>query len=81
MKKFLISALISFGTLLSTVGLSFADELLVPHYTYRVGPFAANGTAVANGYTDYFLMLNERDGGIGGVLTNPEECELSLIHI
>ena len=46
MKKFLISALISFGTLLSTVGLSFADELLVPHYTYRVGPFAAIGTAV-----------------------------------
>ena len=54
MKKFLISALISFGTLLSTVGVSFADELLVPHFTYRVGPFAANGTAVANGYTEMF---------------------------
>jgi len=75
MKRILISALISLGTLISSVGMSFADELLVPHMTYRVGPFAANGTAVANGFTDYFLMLNERDGGIGGMKVNPEECE------
>ncbi len=75
MKKLLIGAVLSIGTLLSSISLSFADELLVPHYTYRVGPFAANGAIVANGFTDYFLMLNERDGGIGGVKVNPEECE------
>ena len=35
--------------------------------TYRVGPFAAIGTQNANGFVDYLTMLNERDGGIGGV--------------
>ena len=75
MKKFFIGAVMAMGTFLSSVSLSFADELLVPTMSYRVGPFAANGTMVANGFVDYFLMLNERDGGIGGVKVNPEECE------
>ena len=43
MKKLLIGAVMAFGTFISTVSLSFADELLVPHMTYRVGPYAANG--------------------------------------
>jgi branched-chain amino acid transport system substrate-binding protein len=75
MKKIFIGAAMAISTFISTIGLSFADELLVPHMTYRVGPYAANGTMVANGFTDYFLMLNERDGGIGGIKVNPEECE------
>ena len=75
MKKLFIGAVMAIGTFISTISLSFADELLVPHMTYRVGPFAANGTMIANGFTDYFLMLNERDGGIGGIKVNPEECE------
>ena len=75
MKKLFIGAVMAVGTFLSSVSLSFADELLVPTMSYRVGPFAANGTMVANGFVDYFMMLNERDGGIGGVKVNAEECE------
>jgi len=75
MKKHIIGAAVALGTLISTVSMSFAEELLVPHLTYRVGPFAANGTMGANAITDYFTMLNERDGGIGGIKVNPEECE------
>ena len=75
MKKHIIGAAVALGTLFSTVSMSFAEELLVPHLTYRVGPFAANGTMGANAITDYFTMLNERDGGIGGLKVNPEECE------
>ena len=75
MKKHIIGAAVALGTLISTVSMSFAEELLVPHLTYRVGPFAANGTMGANAITDYFTMLNERDGGIGGLKVHPEECE------
>ena len=35
----------------------------------------ARGTPIANGLHDYFTMLNERDGGIGGVKLVVEECE------
>ena len=75
MKKLLIGAVMALGTVFSSVSLSFADELLVPTMSYRVGPYAANGTMIANGFTDYFMMLNERDGGIGGVKVKAEECE------
>ena len=50
-------------------------EHFVPHLTYRTGPFAANGSLLANGFLDYMTMLNERDGGIGGVKVRVEECE------
>ena len=41
--------------------------IYIPLLTYRTGPFGGSGTPVANGMSDYFKMLNERDGGIGGV--------------
>jgi len=52
-----------------------ADGLYVPFFTYRTGPFAGSGIPIANGLTDYLTMLNERDGGIGGVKLIVEECE------
>ena len=52
-----------------------ADGLYVPLFTYRTGPFAGSGTPYANGLTDYLTMLNERDGGIGGIKLIIEECE------
>ena len=52
-----------------------AEELYVPSLTYRTGPFAGGGVPTANGFSDYFAMLNARDGGIGGLKVNLEECE------
>jgi branched-chain amino acid transport system substrate-binding protein len=42
---------------------------------YRTGPYAPNGIPFADGYADYFTLLNERDGGIGGVPVNFMSCE------
>ncbi len=52
-----------------------ADTIYVPLFTYRTGPYANSGIPIANGMHDYLSMLNERDGGIGGVKLNIEECE------
>ena len=51
------------------------DSIYVPLFTYRTGPFARLGQPIADGMHDYLTMLNERDGGIGGVKLNVEECE------
>ena len=51
------------------------DTLFIPSLTNRTGPFAGSGVPFANGYADYFNMLNERDGGIGGAKIIIEECE------
>ena len=50
-------------------------DLVFPSLSYRTGPYAAGGIPFADGYADYFTMLNERDGGIGGVMTRVLECE------
>ena len=52
-----------------------AGQIYVPLLTYRTGPFAGSGIPIANGMRDYLPMLNERDGGIGGVKLVIEECE------
>ncbi len=52
-----------------------ADTIFVPLFTYRTGPYANSGIPIANGMHDYLNMLNERDGGIGGVKLTVEECE------
>ena len=51
------------------------DTIFVPLLTYRTGAFANSGIPIANGMHDYLEMLNERDGGIGGVKIAVEECE------
>ena len=48
-------------------------DLVFPSLSYRTGPYAANGIPFADGYEDYFTLLNERDGGIGGVPTRVVE--------
>lgn len=50
-------------------------DLVFPALNYRTGPYAPGGIPFADGYTDYFTLLNERDGGIGGVKTRVIECE------
>ncbi|MCY4304852.1 MAG: ABC transporter substrate-binding protein [Aestuariivita sp.] len=70
MKKTLFAAIAA--TLVS--GAAMAD-LVFPSLSYRTGPFAAGGIPFADGYADYFTLLNERDGGIGGVPIKVIECE------
>ena len=59
---------------LMAAGPAMAD-LVFPSLSYRTGPYAAGGIPFADGYADYFTLLNQRDGGIGGVMTNVIECE------
>jgi len=66
---------VTMGAAAPITGASAADSIYIPLFTYRTGPFAGSGTPIANGMVDYLTMLNERDGGIGGVKLTVEECE------
>jgi len=50
-------------------------EIFIPLLVYRTGPYAPSGIPIANGFVDYFTLINERDGGINGVKITWEECE------
>lgn len=52
-----------------------AADLVFPDLSYRTGPYAAGGVPFSDGYNDYFTLVNERDGGIGGVKAQVIECE------
>ncbi len=52
-----------------------AADLVFPSLDYRTGPYAPNGIPFADGYADYFTLVNERDGGIGGVKARVLPCE------
>ena len=52
-----------------------AQDLHFPMLSYRTGPYAPGGIPFADGYQDYMTLLNERDGGIGGVPIRISECE------
>jgi branched-chain amino acid transport system substrate-binding protein len=52
-----------------------AEEMFVPNFVYRTGPYAPNGIPFANGASDFIEMLNKRDGGLEGVKILYEECE------
>ena len=70
-------------TLAATAAATLATSLpalaegghFIPVLSYRTGPYAPNGVPFADGYVDYFEMLNYRDGGVGGVPFILEECE------
>lgn len=50
-------------------------ELVIPSLTYRVGPYGNSGIPYSDGFSDYFTLLNERDGGINGQKIEVVECE------
>jgi branched-chain amino acid transport system substrate-binding protein len=52
-----------------------SKEMFIPLLVYRTGPYAPSGIPIANGFVDYFALLNERDGGVNGVKIAWEECE------
>ncbi len=58
-----------------TVASPVLADLVFPSLSYRTGPYAAGGIPFADGYADYFTLVNERDGGIGGVKAKVVECE------
>ena len=68
-------AVVLAATVVGTVPTRAEDALYIPLLTYRTGPFASSGIPSANGMHDYLEMLNERDGGVGGVRLAIEECE------
>ncbi|HEU4371148.1 MAG TPA: ABC transporter substrate-binding protein [Methylomirabilota bacterium] len=77
LRAFLIGGLIAAvvaGPLAGAV-LAQGNTMFIPLLVYRTGPFAPNGIPSANGFNDYFNLLNERDGGINGVKLAWEECE------
>jgi len=69
------AAALAFGAALPIAAARAEDSIYVPLFTYRTGPFAGSGTPIADGMHDYLTMLNERDGGIGGVKLAVDECE------
>jgi len=52
-----------------------ADEIRIPNLTYKTGGYAPSGIPLSAGISDYFTLINERDGGINGVKIVLEECE------
>src|SRR2546428_8483893 len=60
---------------LARVAAAQSKEIFVPLLVYRTGAYAPSGIPIANGFVDYFSLLNERDGGINGVKLAWEECE------
>ena len=50
-------------------------DLKFPMLVYRTGAYAPNGIPNADGFVDYYKMINARDGGIGGEKIVFPECE------
>src|SRR5262245_36779160 len=69
----LVALAIALGPLAGAV--SAQQSIFIPLLVYRTGPYAPSGIPIANGFVDYFAMVNERDGGINGVKSAWEECE------
>src|SRR5205809_3488281 len=74
LKHLLLGTVFLTSTVVAAIPAS-AAEIYIPLLTYRTGAFAVSGAAIGSGMADYLNMLNERDGGIGGVKLNVEECE------
>ena len=64
------------AAVISCSALAQAKEQFFPVLTYRTGAYAPNGIPMANGYVDYFKLVNSQ-GGINGVKILYEECETS----
>ena len=71
--KFTKLATVALATI--AVSVPVAADLMFPSLSYRTGPYAAGGAPFADGYADFFTLMNERDGGIGGAKVVLEECE------
>ncbi|MFW8593588.1 ABC transporter substrate-binding protein [Cribrihabitans neustonicus] len=75
MKKTLTTWALGAAMAAGAVATPAMADLVFPDLSYRTGPYAAGGIPFSDGYNDYFTLLNERDGGIGGVKAKVIECE------
>ena len=75
LKTTLLCAALAAGTVLAAPAAFAQDRVSLPNLSYRTGPFASTGIPLMNGQRDYMTMLNERDGGMNGVILGYEECE------
>ena len=69
-----LAAAVLSGAALATPAAAQGEQF-VPILSYRTGAYAVNGVPYANGVSDYYSLVNERDGGINGVKLLVEECE------
>jgi branched-chain amino acid transport system substrate-binding protein len=69
-----LGAVASLTMLLPTQAIA-QNEQFLPMLVYRTGPYAPSGIPIANGFRDYYTMVNKRDGGVNGVKLTFEECE------
>ncbi len=74
-KLTLVLASVTLVTSAVAVAQTQAQTQYFPVFSYRTGPYAPNGIPSADGIVDYMALLNERDGGVGGVKLVTEECE------
>jgi branched-chain amino acid transport system substrate-binding protein len=73
-KSVVLAAVALSGAALATPAAA-QNEQFVPILSYRTGAYAVNGVPYANGVSDYYNLVNERDGGVNGVKLLVEECE------
>ena len=72
--KLILAAAILSGVALAAPAAA-QNEQFIPILSYRTGAYAVNGVPFANGMSDYYNLINERDGGINSVRLLVEECE------
>ncbi len=78
LKKIILSlatVAVAVGANIAGSNISMAGEQKIPSLVYRTGAYAAGGVPLADGYADYYNMINERDGGVNGVKFVVTECE------
>src|SRR5499426_4115951 len=74
-RKIWLAALAALILSAPTLAAAQPKEIYIPLLVYRTGPYAPSGIPIADGFVDYFTLLNERDGGINGHKIVWEECE------
>jgi branched-chain amino acid transport system substrate-binding protein len=75
LKAFLLGTTVAAAAVAAALPANAQGGIYIPLLTYRTGGFAVSGIPIGSGMADYLNMLNERDGGIGGVKLIVEECE------
>lgn len=73
-KLILALATLAVSASVVTSAVAQAKEQFFPLLTFRTGPYAPSGVPWANGFIDYFKLVNAK-GGINGVTIVWEECE------